>query len=69
MRARAAGSTGRSAGDGKRSSRYSLMTSDSEITSPSTSSAGTFPIGFSFLYSGEAVPPGGVTISTGRFLA
>ena len=58
MRARASGSAGRSGGVGKRSSRYSLITSDSTITWPSTSSAGILPSGLIFLYSGEPRPPG-----------
>ncbi len=46
--ARAAAVGGFSAGDGKVSSMYSLMTVDSQITSPSCTSVGTTALGLSF---------------------
>ena len=67
IRAQASGSSGRSAGEGKRSSRYSTMTSLSGITAPSSrTSVGSLPAGLRARYASERGPPsGGGAISTG----
>ncbi len=45
------------------------MTSDSGMTDPFTSSAGTLPVGLIALYAAEPAPPGGSAIATSRPLA
>jgi len=70
MRARAAGSAGRSGGSGKRSSKYSAIAVDSGRTLPSSStSAGTRPVGLMRLYASLPRPPGGATHSMSSPLA
>ena len=59
MRARSIALAGLSGGSGKASSIYSLMTVVSVMTSPSCTSAGTWPSGLMARYSGVRCSPAG----------